>query len=172
MSSMSHPLITDPYGPLPGELPYGDVPCQVVLFDVLRWYYGETSPSYNSGAGGEWGTPGYQGGFDRDYPFNPADFSWLCGGVPMGNGGGTTIFQLRDGIERFVITDINNPGVSAKSQSDIAVFSDNISLYLDRYNHVPGGSNVLFMDGHVEFKKYPSTEFPVNEGYARFMGRL
>ena len=90
----------------------------------------------------------------------------------MGNGGGTTIFQLRDGIERFVITDINNPGVSAKSQSDIAVFSDNISLYLDRYNHVPGGSNVLFMDGHVEFKKYPSTEFPVNEGYARFMGRL
>jgi prepilin-type processing-associated H-X9-DG protein len=23
------------------------------------------------------------------------------------------------------------------------------------YNHVPGGSNFLFMDGHVEFGRYP-----------------
>jgi prepilin-type processing-associated H-X9-DG protein len=25
-----------------------------------------------------------------------------------------------------------------------------------RFNHVPGGSNCLFFDGHVEFNKYPA----------------
>jgi len=29
-----------------------------------------------------------------------------------------------------------------------------------RFNHVPGGSNVLYMDGHVEFVRY-SVEYPV-----------
>jgi len=29
------------------------------------------------------------------------------------------------------------------------------------FNHVPGGSNVLFMDGHVDFLRYPSGQ-PVN----------
>jgi len=29
------------------------------------------------------------------------------------------------------------------------------------FNHKPGGCNVLYMDGHVEFRKYPDTEFPV-----------
>ena len=24
------------------------------------------------------------------------------------------------------------------------------------FNHLPGGANVLYMDGHVEFLKYPS----------------
>ena len=24
----------------------------------------------------------------------------------------------------------------------------------ERFNHVPGGSNILYMDGHVEFVKY------------------
>ena len=28
------------------------------------------------------------------------------------------------------------------------------------FNHIPGGSNVLFMDGHVEFVFYPS-KFPI-----------
>jgi prepilin-type processing-associated H-X9-DG protein len=34
------------------------------------------------------------------------------------------------------------------------------------FNHVPGGCNVLFLDGHVEFIKYPG-EFPVTETMAR-----
>lgn len=29
-----------------------------------------------------------------------------------------------------------------------------------RFNHVPGGCNVLWMDGHVEFQKY-GNNFPV-----------
>lgn len=30
-------------------------------------------------------------------------------------------------------------------------------------NHIPGSCNVLFMDGHVEFVKYPSRS-PISRG--------
>jgi prepilin-type N-terminal cleavage/methylation domain-containing protein/prepilin-type processing-associated H-X9-DG protein len=85
-----------------------------------------------------------------------------------GSGGGDVVFQLREGIERFFITDINNPAGSAMGQSTIAVmwdsfgsteFGDNLTGTVN-FNHLPGGSNVLFMDGHVTFQKYPSV-FPV-----------
>jgi prepilin-type processing-associated H-X9-DG protein len=33
------------------------------------------------------------------------------------------------------------------------------------FSHVPGGGNVLFMDGHVEFIKYPG-DFPINAAWA------
>lgn len=87
-----------------------------------------------------------------------------------GSGGGTTAYRVREGIERFFITDINNPGGSAQAQSEMPVMLDAISsqeLYqrvgdtaitsagaIGKFNHVPGGINVLFMDGHVEFIKY------------------
>jgi prepilin-type N-terminal cleavage/methylation domain-containing protein/prepilin-type processing-associated H-X9-DG protein len=74
-----------------------------------------------------------------------------------GNGDTNTIFRLREGVERFLITDINNAGGSNLSQSDIQVMFDNLSIVPSGFNHVPGGANVLFMDGHVEFSKYPST---------------
>ena len=38
-----------------------------------------------------------------------------------GTGGGNTVYRLREGIERFTITDINNPAASATAQSDIFV---------------------------------------------------
>jgi prepilin-type processing-associated H-X9-DG protein len=83
--------------------------------------------------------------------------------------------RLREGIERFFITDINNPAASSSAQSELFVmwdsWADNAgnappSMWptwivdelpgnsIGYYNHVPGGSNVLFMDGHVEFIKY------------------
>ena len=49
---------------------------------------------------------------------------------------------------------------------------DTISKNVKYFNHIPGGSNVLFMDGHVEFVKYPSTQAPVNRGMALFLGTL
>jgi len=85
-----------------------------------------------------------------------------------GTAGGDTVFALRDGIERFLITDINNPGGSALAQSDVPVmwdligsseFDDNVAGNL-AFNHLPGGSNVLYMDGHVEFIRYPE-RFPI-----------
>ena len=33
---------------------------------------------------------------------------------------------------------------------------------IDRYNHLPGGSNVLFMDGHSEFARFPGA-FPATQ---------
>jgi prepilin-type N-terminal cleavage/methylation domain-containing protein/prepilin-type processing-associated H-X9-DG protein len=76
------------------------------------------------------------------------------------SGGPETIYRLREGIERFFITDINNPAGSAQAQSDLAVMWDQATLVAQNFNHVPGGSNVLFMDGHVEFIRYPG-EFPL-----------
>jgi prepilin-type processing-associated H-X9-DG protein len=63
--------------------------------------------------------------------------------------------RMRDGIERFFITDINNPAASSIGQSQLALMWDNIADDGD-FNHVPGGSNVLFLDGHVEFLRWPA----------------
>jgi prepilin-type N-terminal cleavage/methylation domain-containing protein/prepilin-type processing-associated H-X9-DG protein len=92
----------------------------------------------------------------------------------VGLGGGNTVMRLREGIERFAITDINNPAGSAVAQSSIPVMFDtygNPMMSVDTgggviFNHIPGGCNVLYMDGHVEFVKYPG-RFPVtNEDIA------
>ncbi len=71
-----------------------------------------------------------------------------------------TAFALRDGVERFMITDINNPAAAATAQSELAIQFDVVNASFgginpDGWNHVPGGANVLFMDGHVEFGRYP-----------------
>ncbi len=88
--------------------------------------------------------------------------------APNGNGGGDTVYRLRQGIERFAITDINNPAVSAIAPSKIFVMYDNTSLVANQFNHVPGGSNVLYMDGHVDFVRYPGDP-PVNAKMAAIM---
>jgi prepilin-type processing-associated H-X9-DG protein len=77
---------------------------------------------------------------------------------------GKTYPRLREGIERFMITDINNPASSAKAQSTVYVMWDavingvasggsaaNYTRGAGLFNHIPGGGNVLYMDGHVEF---------------------
>ena len=90
-----------------------------------------------------------------------------------GTGGGNSILRLREGIERFLISDINNPAASSKAQSEIWVMYDGLSTIASDYNHIPGGSNILYMDGHVTFLKY--SEFgkaPVNSGVALTNGTL
>ncbi len=105
-------------------------------------------------------------------------------GIPtdIDDGGGTMPSEyqrLREGIERFFVSDINHPAYSAKSQSDLAIMWDfwgqNSEITLpsfgideavngiSTYNHIPGGANVLYMDGHVEFVRY-GTEAPVMNG--------
>ncbi|MBI2434201.1 MAG: DUF1559 domain-containing protein [Candidatus Hydrogenedentes bacterium] len=73
-------------------------------------------------------------------------------------GGGQVVgMRLREGIERFFITDINNPAASSQAQSQIWVIWDDVNAgAVELMNHIPGGGNVLYMDGHVEFLKYPS----------------
>ncbi len=84
------------------------------------------------------------------------------------------IYRLRDGVERFLITDINNPASSSTAQSSLPVMmdgwgqtkrlkdedEDSPTAGVMVYNHVPGGANVLYMDGHVEFVKF-GAKFPV-----------
>ena len=79
--------------------------------------------------------------------------------------GDHTFYRLREGIERFFITDINNPAATAKAQSEIPIQWDWLGTVPASFNHVPGGCNVLYMDGHVEFLRYPS-EFPVSRVFA------
>jgi prepilin-type N-terminal cleavage/methylation domain-containing protein/prepilin-type processing-associated H-X9-DG protein len=85
-----------------------------------------------------------------------------------GNGGGKILYRLKQGIERFLITDINNPASGAKAQSEVFVMYDNVSQAASQFNHVPGGSNVLYMDGHVEFVKYPGPP-PLNKKMSAIM---
>ena len=74
------------------------------------------------------------------------------------------IYRLRMGIERFFVRDITDPAKSAIAASELPVMWDEIAASGNSttFNHVPGGGNVLYMDGHVEFLKYPS-KFPVDE---------
>lgn len=70
------------------------------------------------------------------------------------------IYHLKEGVERFWITDVSNPASAEKAASEIWVMMDRFSVEQSgavfMFNHVPGGSNVLYMDGHVEFVRYPS----------------
>jgi prepilin-type N-terminal cleavage/methylation domain-containing protein/prepilin-type processing-associated H-X9-DG protein len=80
------------------------------------------------------------------------------------------LYRFREGIERFYITDINNPAASAQAQSTVPVLWDQLSsdIAIAGFNHVPGGCNVLFMDGHVSFIRYPG-EHPVTRAFAEII---
>lgn len=100
------------------------------------------------------------------------------------NGPGTIcadkLYRLRDGIERFLITDINDPGRSSQAQSSVPLMmdgwaqskkiadtgganDDSPTAGVATFNHLPGGSNVLYLDGHTEFIKY-NAKYPVALG--------
>ncbi len=90
---------------------------------------------------------------------------------------GQTLYRLREGIERFFITDINNPAASAKAQSDIVAMWD-ISVWpadpvagQPSFNHIPGGGNVLYMDGHVGWIRYQD-KWPICSTWIYLMSQL
>jgi len=105
----------------------------------------------------QWGNVGTE-----DIPPNQQ----IGGGQTNDDGGSmpSGYYRLREGVERFLITDINNPAASAQAQSTLAVLLDawgedftesNITvLGRESFNHLPGGANVLYMDGHVAWMRY------------------
>ena len=112
------------------------------------------------------GDPSDNGRLDENIDVN--DMLAAAGATPLPTD--LQVLRLREGIERFYVTDINNPAGSAKGQSTISVMSDWVSTDIGQeFNHVPGGSNVLYMDGHVEFIKYP-TKWPINAQMAILQG--
>lgn len=79
------------------------------------------------------------------------------------NFGDVKFHFLKEGLERFLITDINNPATGAGAQSEVVVMYDSLhcedgTLHPNEFNHVPGGCNILYMDGHVEFSRFPATD--------------
>jgi prepilin-type processing-associated H-X9-DG protein len=77
-------------------------------------------------------------------------------GKGLGNAKSDTIYRLAQGVERRLVADPADENAAVASQCYIwvmyDVFSGSASLV---FNHIPGGGNVLYMDGHVEFLKFP-----------------
>ena len=123
-----------------------------------------------TGPFGELGMESYYSGgaaSDEDY-----DFSATFPGTQAG--GGDVLYRLRDGIERFLITDINDPAASSKAASDIPVMWDHVTAEIGYMPHSPGGINALFLDGHVRYQKYlgvDGTDFPATAAHAVSSGK-
>jgi prepilin-type N-terminal cleavage/methylation domain-containing protein/prepilin-type processing-associated H-X9-DG protein len=109
------------------------------------------------------------GGFFAGNVDQDLDLSSL--GTGFGNAGGDTVYRLREGIERFLITDINNPAASAKAQSEVWIMTDRLSTVPQNFNHVPGGANVLYLDGHVDYVRL-GEDAPALVGVAQVFGEL
>ena len=82
-----------------------------------------------------------------------------------------TVHRLRQGIERFLIKDVNDPSRSNASPSRIPVMYDRIDVDPAGFNHVPGGVNVLYLDGHAEYQHYPG-EFPASRAWAELVDEM
>jgi prepilin-type N-terminal cleavage/methylation domain-containing protein/prepilin-type processing-associated H-X9-DG protein len=68
------------------------------------------------------------------------------------------VMALKQGVARFMITDINQPWKGFEGEGRLPVFFDRLSVIATDFNHLPGGTNVLYMDGHVSFAKFPRTD--------------
>ncbi|HOD51094.1 MAG TPA: DUF1559 domain-containing protein [Candidatus Hydrogenedentes bacterium] len=158
-SAILNPLILAFGGTPPPQS--GPVPIQAVA-----WLYAVANELMGLSGLNSWATMG-------DYDVSNYPNIGMSGFVGAGNSGGNTIYKLREGIERFMITDINNPAGSAMAQSELPVMWDTVSTEVGEYNHIPGGSNVLYMDGHVEFMRYSQNgPGPANKGFALVVGVL
>jgi len=163
----------DPYGKDKVSVDAGGTACDPAIFQPENCYWHGGYWSYNY-----WG---YM--IDGKWFVTPNDYALFFKTAPQGldertlGGQGRGLYsnrelpatvalstitvtaqRLREGIERFTITDINNPAGSSKAQSTAAILWDNSytneGALTGNFNHVPGGANILYMDGHVEWAKY------------------
>ena len=72
-------------------------------------------------------------------------------------GGGKVYYRMQVNMGPHFISDVNDAARGVVSDSQIPVLFDAFSDDgLARLNHMePPGGNILFLDGHVEFRKYP-----------------
>lgn len=182
-SHYGHPAGTKFYG--------GDMAC----VDASYWYFGHVLLTHESYVGLMYGwmadlftaaagsTPADFAAtnslISSDYTVLPTTKSFTDSGGGVTAAGGSfadtsTLYKVREGIERFLITDINHPEYAAKAESSIFVMFDQYAQINPGqpwssacFNHIPGGCNVLYMDGHVEFITYPG-KFPLDSWAAEF----
>ena len=109
--------------------------------------------------------------FTRDLNLDLEDGLWptmVDFEMASGTAGGRRVLRLREGIERFLITDLTQPAAGARAQSTIPIMWDTFGNPANAastagglvFNHLPGGCNVLYMDGHVEFVRFPG-KYPI-----------
>ena len=83
------------------------------------------------------------------------------------------VLNTRQGIARFLITDINNPSKTRIAETRVPLMFDNVSVLTPDFNHAPGGANVLFMDGHASLQRYPSLfTYPVSRAWAELAAAI
>lgn len=128
--------------------------------------------------GSDWdGTPlrelGAANAASGDGHVSDQDFTVSSANAGTQAGGGDVIFRLREGIERYLISDINNPAAGATSQSEVPIMWDHLTGQIKGSCHVPAGVNALYMDGHVRFEHYRGAESPwmITIDGPRIMGR-
>jgi prepilin-type N-terminal cleavage/methylation domain-containing protein/prepilin-type processing-associated H-X9-DG protein len=105
----------------------------------------------------------------RDRNSNVASFGW----TGYGNSKGDIINRLSQGVDRFLIEDINTVFTGEETGASIVpLVWDQISTNITEFSHVPAGQNCLYLDGHVEFHRYDvnSTKFPFSPLYAAVNG--
>lgn len=77
--------------------------------------------------------------FDEDLPTS----------LEKGSGGGDKLVRLREGVERYYVTDTISVAAYAKVKSEIPLLIERPG------NHKPSVIYVLYLDGHVDFIPYP-----------------
>lgn len=98
------------------------------------------------------GQPDDEAGMDVDLQLNEPHLIY-----------GQMIYRLREGIERFFITDINDPASGARAKSTIPVL-------FERPASSGADINVLFLDGHVA--TVADGTFPNTEAFLRALEEL
>jgi len=121
----------------------GDDPCLRLLDDHSYFYLGyavtnEAEMATFARAYSERVAAGLR--FDEDLPVAPG----------AGTAGGDVLLRLTNSIGQTIASDGQDLAAVAVAESETPVLIERA------IHHVPHGGNVLYLDGHVEFLKYPS----------------
>ncbi len=94
----------------------------------------------------------------------------------------STFHRLREGVWNFYLNELDE-SCGGLAESDIWVMADEVMdgvpehmhhkkrAKRKRINHLPWGCNVLFMDGHVHFERYPGMP-PVSRAFGQFHAHM
>lgn len=79
----------------------------------------------------------------------------------------------RDGVKGTLVRLGDAAATAAGDAAKVPVMADSFMTMGGGalFNHLPGGSNVLYLDGHVDFVKYP-TAFPMDKHIGTFVAGL
>lgn len=91
----------------------------------------------------------------------------------MAAASGDMNYRLAIGVDRFLMSDINTIMTGTEyGASAVPIIWDQISTNITGFSHVPAGQNCLYLDGHVEFRRYDKTthDYPFSPLYAAING--